>query len=112
MVSVNFEFKCNNQDYTHINNYIKCILFRYKEKRKQLSKKEAIVDAIANIHDYTCTYRLRDKFEECDYNSTCGICFEKSKCILTKCNHTFHKSCIQKWMKIKPQCPCCRQLFI
>ena len=27
----------------------------------------------------------------------------------TPCNHKFHVKCLQEWMKIKLECPFCRQ---
>ncbi len=47
--------------------------------------------------------------EECD----CYICFEKYKeheykRKLPKCGHTFHKKCVDKWLKTKSTCPHCR----
>lgn len=44
----------------------------------------------------------------------CSICLEtlnnnKEKNITTKeCNHTFHLSCLNKWIQQNPSCPCCR----
>jgi Ring finger domain len=43
----------------------------------------------------------------------CYICFEKYKerelkRKLPKCNHYFHKKCIDKWLKSKSTCPHCR----
>jgi hypothetical protein len=43
---------------------------------------------------------------------TCSICREKlsqSKVIQTFCSHFFHYSCIEKWFKVSPTCPECRQ---
>ena len=39
----------------------------------------------------------------------CPICFENGMVIeLHNCKHTFHLSCIKKWMKKKRTCPLCR----
>lgn len=43
----------------------------------------------------------------------CMICMEKYKIrqfkrIIPKCNHFFHKKCIDKWLKKKATCPVCR----
>jgi len=39
----------------------------------------------------------------------CPICRENlSKSIITECNHTFHFSCLHKWLMINPICPMCR----
>ena len=43
----------------------------------------------------------------------CCICLEdiqvKKNQIKTKCEHTFHKKCIQKWITKKTNCPMCRE---
>ena len=39
----------------------------------------------------------------------CSICRENlSKNIITECNHTFHFSCLHRWLTINPICPICR----
>ena len=38
----------------------------------------------------------------------CPICYEKGCDFETKCKHTFHIECIQKWYSKKRQCPMCR----
>jgi len=43
----------------------------------------------------------------------CMICMDKYKAreykrIIPKCNHFFHKKCIDKWLKKKATCPVCR----
>lgn len=48
----------------------------------------------------------------------CSICCDKrfenrvGKVVffVTKCNHTFHYSCLQKWVDKKPSCPLCRTM--
>lgn len=45
-------------------------------------------------------------------DTECSICksvftMNEYKKILT-CNHTFHKKCIGKWIKINENCPICR----
>ena len=49
-------------------------------------------------------------------NIECAICLDiidekGSKVSKTKCNHIFHKSCLDKWIYAQskcPTCPCCR----
>ena len=43
----------------------------------------------------------------------CFICMDEYKVnqlkrLLPKCNHYFHKKCIDKWLKKKASCPICR----
>ena len=43
--------------------------------------------------------------------TSCSICFEvleeKDTC-KTKCNHSFHTSCLLKWINSHSNCPMCR----
>ena len=48
-------------------------------------------------------------------NSTfehCLICLETYNNTdiieITKCDHKFHKSCLDHWLSIKTNCPCCK----
>ena len=41
----------------------------------------------------------------------CAICLETNDNKLKKlvnCNHVFHESCLNEWLKINPICPLCR----
>jgi len=54
-----------------------------------------------------------DQFNELNFNqelSNCCICMENKKLnIRLKCNHTFCKTCIKKWLTEKSNtCPTCR----
>lgn len=45
---------------------------------------------------------------------SCSICLEslqKTLRIVTKCDHTFHKICLEDWMKENNTCPLCRVLL-
>lgn len=45
--------------------------------------------------------------------SKCPICLDSIyysfTIYKTDCNHVFHRSCIEKWIKVKNFCPCCRK---
>ena len=44
-------------------------------------------------------------------NNLCGICLEKSNKntrIKTRCNHSYHIFCIEKWCNDVNNCPLCR----
>ena len=42
----------------------------------------------------------------------CSVCLKnfeiKETICITKCNHTYHKKCIDTWFEIKDTCPNCR----
>ena len=43
----------------------------------------------------------------------CSICLEQNpEHKMINCGHSFHKKCIDEWIKIKPICPLCRTLCI
>lgn len=49
--------------------------------------------------------------------SDCNICmdhfeYRQYKRTLPKCNHTFHKKCIDSWLKKNSSCPICRQEYL
>lgn len=45
-------------------------------------------------------------------DNECYICLEKNEtytCIILKCNHIFHKTCLKEWLtKESTKCPMCR----
>ncbi len=47
-------------------------------------------------------------------NNTCSICLNDLENDLTTlfCNHTFHKSCMDQWIKYQERCPYCRTSLI
>ena len=49
--------------------------------------------------------------EDCGSCLECSICLEEvgeKETTWLPCAHGFHKSCIEKWLKVKPECPVCR----
>jgi hypothetical protein len=42
----------------------------------------------------------------------CPICLLDNTDFKTKCNHYFHKKCLDEWLKIKPICPLCRTCYV
>lgn len=40
----------------------------------------------------------------------CAVCMDaiKSNAKMIRCGHTFHKTCIDKWVRRSPTCPICR----
>ncbi|XP_045477018.1 RING-H2 finger protein ATL7-like [Harmonia axyridis] len=47
------------------------------------------------------------------FRESCSICLAdlNGNICLTKCNHTFHRRCLHKWLRIFPgtSCPMCRE---
>lgn len=50
---------------------------------------------------------------DCDEN-ICSICIDSidEKFYKTKCNHKFHFSCLENWLKKSNQCPNCRETIL
>ena len=46
-------------------------------------------------------------------NYECCICLDNNKkdLIILKCNHIYHKDCIDKWFDKENSCPLCRKMF-
>ena len=55
-------------------------------------------------------YDITKDMEKVDTEIECAICLETSNndCVKTKCGHTFHRKCLQKWALQKKECPFCR----
>jgi len=61
---------------------------------------------IKNLADYVDEHDVNDSTEE-----DCSICYESSKdseIVKLKCEHIFHKKCIEKWVEKAGTCPLCR----
>ncbi len=53
---------------------------------------------------------LVEPFQNSEYVK-CNICLElveEEKKVSLACNHIFHGECIECWLKLKLNCPCCR----
>lgn len=46
-----------------------------------------------------------------DNQEPCSICFNSmnEECIILKCSHVFHESCLWEWVYIKQECPSCKK---
>ena len=92
---IEFEYVDNNEE-NNENNYFKSC----KEINENLCKSEKIKENDELI------------------GNTCLICHENfqigefKRKLPPECNHTYHKKCIDKWLKKRSSCPICRNEFI
>ncbi|KAH3759035.1 E3 ubiquitin-protein ligase RNF38/44 [Pelomyxa schiedti] len=70
--------------------------------------------ATAEVIDTLPIHKFESSVTE---NDKCGICledYEKGTLlrILPNCHHSFHKTCIDKWLSINKVCPVCRESIL
>jgi hypothetical protein len=61
---------------------------------------------IKNLSDY-----VENETNNSTNDETCSICYEKFndlEAVKLKCDHIFHKECIEKWVEKSGTCPLCR----
>ncbi len=62
-------------------------------------------DTNDNIEPNSKRIKLDEEIIEC---SVCMGNILDNDALITKCNHTFHTYCINKWLQLKNNCPYCR----
>jgi hypothetical protein len=90
----------NNNNYLNNNDtYIKRNIFRLKRR-------------------YTLKYDNKQQilYQKVPYNTTiCNICTEDYKSqediTILSCDHTYHNTCIDSWLKVSNICPTCNQII-
>ena len=74
----------------------------FTNKGVRCKRNGIFIDYNKNIQGY-CYQHVHKRLD------LCVICmmplYDKT---ITSCNHIFHKRCLQKWLKIKKNCPVCR----
>ena len=60
-----------------------------------------------------CKLACCSNMKTCYVHATdCSICLEKNnKSRTVKCGHSFHDSCIDRWLSDHDTCPCCRTVL-
>lgn len=92
----------------------------YKREEETCSEKEYVI-----INQCTCLQINRKDFilnkgisrgngNDISVEETCPVCLvkfeenDKEEILLTKCDHSFHKECLSRWLEQKENCPICR----
>ena len=80
------------------------IVITYKIEQKIKSKRSKLK-----------TLGKYQKIKKDEINKTCSICLDKFVCgkykrKMPSCTHEFHKTCIDKWLYKKLNCPICRSI--
>lgn len=73
-----------------------------------------VINRIQESNNETITEEQFSKLKVDNCLKECPICFlEKNENIELKCNHSFCKSCIKRWLiEKKDECPLCREKVI
>lgn len=84
---------------------------------KGISYMEKCFVAAQKITNYVQTYKQKKRYNTfkvvCNNNDLCSICFvnftkhEYENCMVTYCNHVYHKKCMNEWVKRRAVCPLC-----
>jgi hypothetical protein len=121
------DYTCNLVDYTRSGFFLRSIPAKlsfhsspYQEVISHIKSKELVpvhcIQSILNFADYPgWTFKKSImSVDICKYNGNdqCSICqaqmTHKNTCVKLDCSHTFHLSCMCKWVA-KGTCPLCRK---
>ena len=87
--------------------YIRCMIINQQNNRRRLIIEEEEINYShnrvvirENIREDVCSICLEELFPE-DIENT-------NEVIELKCNHMFHKACLDPWIKINKNCPLCK----
>ena len=81
--------------------YLKLLIYKKSKVKLKKSKFKVKKNLIVPVN-----------YDEKEH-SKCPICLDPIMYTYalykTNCNHTFHRSCLEKWLKVNNTCPCCRK---
>lgn len=95
------------------------IEFEFIQPQSSVHNDEENLDFFKDCKEINEKVNKSEKIKKNDIilNEICFICMDNYKCLelkrtLPKCNHYFHKKCIDKWLTRKASCPICRDKLL
>lgn len=89
--------------------------FELKDQRKSNELHEPLISGATGEIIGLENHPNSSSINKIQKSKNCTICFwnleAKENHVVLKCNHSFHKSCLFEWLRIKPTCPMCRTNF-
>ena len=83
----------------------------YSIELEDISEMQVIINTYNQCHWKVQIYPPTPQYIYTDSlckKETCSICFNPEMDTKTNCLHYFHFTCIDRWLKINPECPVCR----
>jgi len=97
------------KDNSNLKNQLSELFFEMDSKLKIVCKK---INSNTDISSDFKTELLKIICPEKQKSIQCSICLdyiENSPCKCNNCNNFFHKCCLEKWKKVKNECPICKK---
>lgn len=107
-IIVSFFPKLIMREYTHYKN--RCNLVQHLKRQQDLKRqKKELLNVLKSPPKVLTMEEIIKQNEIIDLS--CSICLEpllSTKSKKLECNHTFHKDCVDEWLKRNMNCPLCR----
>ena len=95
-----YNYYKNKNEINESDKELECVICLDKIGNLSVSEEEKIKNIKGNIIFKTIIKNV-EKFKNKN--------IVKGTYMLTPCNHLFHTKCLESWLNVKNQCPCCRQ---
>lgn len=85
----------------------------YKHSEIVIVNNREDLNSTIEIDEIFINNYINEEIEEESLDEICVICQEKMKSdyIKTNCYHYFHRECFKEWLKVKIECPLCKNDF-